>query len=67
MSTSWNTISKSINGKIVTGKYKIDKGGWMTVCIDGGECKSTRGGPAAKGIADLILGELYKESLKTNP
>lgn len=49
------------NGMEVTGSYHVDANDLMTVNMDGGGSKSTYGGPAAEGVARLILHELARE------
>lgn len=60
--TYWTNIAVTINGVNVTGSYSLDKDDWMTVRLNGGGSKSARGGPAAEGVARMILGELYADA-----
>ena len=60
----WNPITIIVEGKTISGSYSINKNDWMTVRMDGGGSKSARGGPGAKGIARLILRELFDEAEK---
>lgn len=50
-----------VAGMEVTGSYRVDAKGWMTVRMDGGGSKSTHGGPAAESVARVILHELVRE------
>ena len=59
---SWSPIKVVVCGTEVAGAYSIDNGDWMTVRMDGGGTKSTHGGPAAEGVAKLIVTELFNES-----
>lgn len=61
-SGEWKDISIECGGSVVYGGYRIDAKDWMTVRMIGGGSKSARGGPAAEGVARLILGELFAES-----
>lgn len=58
----WHPIRVVVAGVEVSGSYSIDKNDWMTVRMDRGGTKSARGGPAAEGIAMLLLTELFSES-----
>ena len=58
----WHPIKVIIAGTEISGSYSIDQSDWMTVRMDGGGTKSARGGPAAEGVAKLILTELFSES-----
>jgi hypothetical protein len=60
----WNDISITVGGVEVAGSYNVDRTDWMTVRLAGGGSKSARGGPAAEGVARLMLGELYAESIR---
>jgi hypothetical protein len=60
--THWTDISITVNGVEVPGSYSVDRTDWMTVRMTGGGTKGARGGPAAKGVARIILGELYSEA-----
>ena len=53
-SIEWNKILVVVEGMEVTGSYSVDAKDWMTVRMDGGGSKSTRGGPGAEGVARLI-------------
>jgi hypothetical protein len=59
-STNWRAIKIVVDGVEVTGTYSVDGSDLMTVQMDGGGTKRARGGPAAEGVAMVILGELYK-------
>ena len=61
----WNDISVTIDGHEIAGSYSVDKTDWMTVRMNGGGSKSTRGGPAAASTARLILCDLYAEAKQT--
>lgn len=58
----WNSIFIVIGDVTVTGSYWVDKTDWMTVRLDGGGSKSSRGGPAAESVARMMLGELHAEA-----
>lgn len=60
--TFWSPIKVVINGIEVKGSYSVDNTDWMTVRMDGGGAKRARGGPAAEGVARLMLSELFNES-----
>jgi len=57
----WSPIKVVVNGVEVTGAYSVDNSDWMTVRMDGGGTKSAHGGPAAEGVARLILTELFNQ------
>ncbi|MGF6637277.1 hypothetical protein [Paraburkholderia sp. MM6662-R1] len=58
----WIDIATTINDVDVTGSYSLDNDGWMTVRMNGGAPKLAHGGPAAEGVARMILRELYGEA-----
>lgn len=59
----WNPISwTSPDGTVFNGAYALEGRDLMTVRLDGGGQKSARSGPAAAGVAKIILGELVREN-----
>jgi len=52
----WNDISVTIDGHEIAGSYSVDKTDWMTVRMNGGGSKSTRGGPAAASQTNDEIG-----------
>lgn len=63
----WSNIKTVVGGVEITGTYSVDKTDWMTVRMDGGGTKHARGGPAAEGVAQIMLSELYAESIRREP